>query len=74
MKILDTEKKGPKVVSDHFSVHAFHFPDDVKHFLTVDILHDKINIFFIVEGFDKANDVGKDDFLKNLFLCYHAFF
>lgn len=68
MEILDAEEQTSEVVPDHFGGHGLHFANDVEHFLAVNILHDKIDIFLIVECLDKAYDIGEYNLLQDLLL------
>ena len=71
MKILNGEKKASKVIFDHFCVHRLDLSDNIKHFFAMNILHDQINILFVMKSFDKANYIRENYLLENSFLsCY----
>ena len=71
VKILNGEKKTPKIVLDHFWIHGLDFSDDIEHLFSVNIFHYKIDILFVMEIFDKAHNIRKYDLFQNTFLRDH---
>lgn len=60
--MLDCQKETAKKVCGYFSAEKRHLANDVKHFFTLDVLHEEVNVLFIVKGLGETHNVGKDNF------------
>lgn len=71
MQILNGKQEAAEIVAGNGLVQSRHLPDNLKHLLSANILHQKENVLFIMKSFHETNDVRKNRFLQNLlFLNY----
>jgi hypothetical protein len=62
MKMLNCQQETAKEISSNFSVNKRQFPNHIEHFLSLNILHQKVNVLLVMEGLGESNDVGEDYF------------
>ena len=72
VKMLDWKHKAAKKVGGYFSADNWHLSYHIEHLFSLDILHEEINILFIVEWLGKSNNVGEHYLCEDLFLLNDA--
>ena len=72
--MLNSKQQTTKKISCYFTIDKRHLSNDIKHFFSFQILHQIVNIFFIMIGLGEPYNIRKNYFWENSFLLNHTLF